>query len=242
MITLRLLCFVLLICISETNAQSLWTGPEITFSKPDFSDWTLPVNQDRISDSIWLTRADNRGIFNIRTESEYDRIDRSSPEDTEWANGTIADGINNLTFGTWHQSNPTAPHFQIGVNKVLHLISEDIYIDITFTSWTQGGGGSGTGFGGGFSYRRSTDPSLGTTQNQAKTLSIFPNPTLDLLYIKDATGSIRYTLLNSLGETVMQGNLEEKEAISLKNLAPGIYIMKMQADHRSIATYKIIRE
>jgi hypothetical protein len=35
---------------------------------------------------------------------------------------------------------------------VVHLISDDIYLDINFTSWTQGGDVNG----GGFSYTRST--------------------------------------------------------------------------------------
>ena len=38
-----------------------------------------------------------------------------------------------------------------GENFVLHLIEEDIYLDVRFLSWT-----SGNGAGGGFSYERST--------------------------------------------------------------------------------------
>jgi hypothetical protein len=39
----------------------------------------------------------------------------------------------------------------IGKDAVLHLIADDIYLDIKFLSWTAGGGG-------GFSYERSTVP------------------------------------------------------------------------------------
>ena len=45
------------------------------------------------------------------------------------------------------------PTNTVGVNAVLHLISEDIYMDIKFTSW----GSHGTG---GFSYIRSTPPNI----------------------------------------------------------------------------------
>ena len=38
-----------------------------------------------------------------------------------------------------------------GTALVLHLIDEDIYIDVTFLSWTRG-----SGSGGGFSYERTT--------------------------------------------------------------------------------------
>ena len=50
------------------------------------ADWTMEANQDRITDNVWLTRANTRGIFNIKTESNY--TDNMSPADTEWAFGT----------------------------------------------------------------------------------------------------------------------------------------------------------
>ena len=31
------------------RAVTIWTGPTITFEKPDYADWTLPENQDRIT-------------------------------------------------------------------------------------------------------------------------------------------------------------------------------------------------
>ena len=43
----------------------------------------------------------------------------------------------------------------VGENMVLYLIEENIYIDIKFTSWSEGNG-DGEGSGGGFSYERST--------------------------------------------------------------------------------------
>ena len=45
--------------------------------------------------------------------------------------------------------NPDPPH-TVGVNAVVHLIAEDIYLDLRVTSWTSRGGG--------FSYIRSTPP------------------------------------------------------------------------------------
>ena len=48
-----------------------------------------------------------------------------------------------------------------GVDAVVHLITEDIYIDIRFLSWTTGNGQGGTG-GGGFSYMRSTPAPVAT--------------------------------------------------------------------------------
>lgn len=133
-------------CTGGAIGQIVWTGPSITFTKTDFADWTLAENQDRLTDNVWITRADSQGIFNIRVENSYSP---PSPADTEWAFGNAAD-YESLTFDTWfnlHQMNPPS---LIGVDAVVHLITDDIYVDIKFLSWTSFAGG------GGFSYERST--------------------------------------------------------------------------------------
>jgi len=57
-----------LICLGTLSAQTIWTGPTKTFVKTDSADWTLEANQDRITDSVWLTRADKQSLFNIVTK------------------------------------------------------------------------------------------------------------------------------------------------------------------------------
>ena len=59
----------------------------------------------------------------------------------------------------------------MNLDMVVHLITEDIYIDIKFTAWTGGGNG------GGFTYERSTDQTLGINNlNQMEKLILHPNP------------------------------------------------------------------
>jgi hypothetical protein len=139
----------------------VWNGQSITFTKPDFADWTLPVNQDRLTNHVWLTRLNVAQLFNIFVESFPDN---TSPHDTEWAFGPTQSGnpgpiaasnYANLVFA------PFVPALNLAVGRnildyspgVLHLISDDIYLDIKFTSWTNA---MGQGGGGGFSYIRST--------------------------------------------------------------------------------------
>lgn len=131
---------------TAADAAIVWTGPKITFTKPNFADWTLPENQDRITDNVWITRKDMEGIFNIQVEESY--LQDFSPADTEWATGSAADYAN-LTFEPWAIWHGHFPPGTIGVDAVLHLITDDIYIDITFLTWT-------AIMGGGFSYERST--------------------------------------------------------------------------------------
>lgn len=136
------------------NPNTVWQGNKIIFQKEDAADWTLEANQDRITNEVWITRANNKGLFNIALEASSNSNDLSgtSPINTEWAMGTIAEGIENLTFTTWAVAMDECPPCQVDKNFVVHLISDNIYIDIKLTSWTQGNSGGQ----GGFSYERST--------------------------------------------------------------------------------------
>ncbi len=148
-------------CVPASADTLVWNGPMIEFTKPDHADWTLPVNQDRLTDNVWLTRAEIMPLFNIAVERSYMA---GSPADTEWAFGPTqadnpgpitASNYANLVFGSFVVSLDQ----QIGRNAVsygpgvLHLISDDIYLDIRFTSWTRA---NSEELGGGFSYIRST--------------------------------------------------------------------------------------
>jgi hypothetical protein len=148
-------------CVPAAADPIVWNGASIIFTKPDFADPELPVNQDWLTDHIWLTRLNVGPLFNIVIESFPD--DFTSPLDTEWAFGPTQPGnpgpiaasnYANLVFA------PFVPALNLAVGRnilgygpgVLHLITDDIYLDIRFTSWTSGMERSG----GGFSYIRTT--------------------------------------------------------------------------------------
>jgi hypothetical protein len=130
------------------SAETVWDGPPITFDKIAMADWTQPENQDRITENVWLTRANTQGLFNIKTESFYTHL--LSPAGTEWAFGTTAN-FASLAYTNWETWTAGRPPDTVGRDAVVHLLSDDIYLDLKFTSW---GGSSG----GGFSYVRSTAP------------------------------------------------------------------------------------
>ena len=135
--------------ILPCRAAIVWDGPIINFAKAAFSDWTQPANQDQITPLVAITRANNQGLFNIESESFYTH--NLSPAGTEWAYGTT-DNFASLTFRAWELWNGGNPPSMVGRDAVVHLIQEDIYIDIKFTSWAASFGG------GAFSYQRSTIP------------------------------------------------------------------------------------
>ena len=148
----NLLSVVLVLAFSANflTAQTVWNGPTMTFSKMAFADPTQAANQDRMTASTWITRGSIMGIYNAVAEAGY--TDFVSPTNTEWATGTLANR-NSLTYETWENWNNSNPPSMVGVPAVLHLITENIYIGITFTAWGQGAGG-----GGSFTYQRTTAP------------------------------------------------------------------------------------
>lgn len=128
--------------------------------------WTNPVNQDRLSDTVAITRDFRRGIFNA-FESPYDQYE--GPSGTEWVllpeGETFIENRCSLQFGPWRwvfaRGNPPS---MVGQQGVVHLTNEDVYYHIKFLSWTRGqdrednGSVSEQQLGGGFSYERDAEP------------------------------------------------------------------------------------
>ncbi|MEQ1949739.1 MAG: Ig-like domain-containing protein, partial [Bryobacteraceae bacterium] len=136
----------------SARGGTVWTGPTTTFINGG-GDPTLPANQDRLTANVWITRGGFQGIYNAKTELVFTSL--LSPADTEWADGTTAN--TNLTYTNWNawaKFTHLGPPSTVGVNAVMHLKTDDIYVDVTFTSWTS--------MSGGFSYQRST-PSVSIT-------------------------------------------------------------------------------
>src|SRR5579863_1176295 len=129
-----------LIVSLSANASTLWTGPTTNFVNLDGSDPTQAVNQDRLAPSVWITRGASQGIYNAALETSFTS---SSPEDTEWSDGTLANyaSLTYVSWETWAKTQHGGPPNTVGVNAVVHLIVEDIYLSVTFTSWGERTGG-----------------------------------------------------------------------------------------------------
>lgn len=149
----------LMFCAFAGAAPTIWNGPDVTFTKQAFADPTDPANQDVLTPNVALTRGDIQGIYNAAAEASYQNLGGGagpSPVGTLWALGTTAD-IASLTFDNWFNTVGTTSPVQgpinsVGVDMVLHLVTDDIYIDLQFLEWGQGPSG------GAFSYTRSSAP------------------------------------------------------------------------------------
>ncbi len=186
----RIICIPVFLVVASASqaAPVIWNGPLISFSKPSGANPSLAASQDRMTPDIWLTRGSSEGLFNAFDESSFTHF--SSPAGTEWANGSLANyaSLSYTDWNDWAKAINAGPPSTVGVNAVLHLIPDDIYLSIKFTSW------SSSGSGGGFSYLRST--------------SVVPEPSTGLLTL---TG-LALALILALRRTAFaQGSFELPE-------------------------------
>lgn len=137
----------------------IWNGPAITFQKANYANYNLVQNQDVITNTVKITRGNEQGLFNIATEGGYGG---SSPSNTEWAEGTLSNYAN-LTYRSWQQAVYNSPPSSVNKTYVVHLINENIFLELKVLSWTESGNG------GGFSYSRTTcvAPSEPSASNQS---------------------------------------------------------------------------
>ena len=131
---------------NDTSSSIIWNGSLITFEKSDGADPTAEANQDRLTSNVWITRGNNGGqIYNIAKENTSNKD--NSPTGTAWAIGTL-DQIESLSFNKFRVAVGN-PKDVVGKDLVMHLIEDDIYLSVKFSSWS-------SGQKGGFAYSRST--------------------------------------------------------------------------------------
>lgn len=142
--------------VGLADAEIVYSGYDYSFSYAGAGDINDPANQDRITDNVWITRGETRGIFNIAQEPSYQGSGSSSPSPvgTLWALGNTSN-YDSLTYATWVETHEQFPLGLLFQEVVVYLEDDDIYIDLMFTSWESGGGG-------GFSYVRSNVPTPGS--------------------------------------------------------------------------------
>ena len=160
-----------------TGAATIWNGPHITKGNTD--------GPDLITANVALTRGSSQGLYNSQQEAGFTH--GLSPIDTEWANGLIADyaTLSYTDWNTWAKGVNPSPPSTVGVDAVLHLKSDDIYLSIKFLSWTVGGA---------YSYERSTP----TPANVPPSVAI-TNPPSGTSFFAPATVTIQASASDSDG-------------------------------------------
>lgn len=194
-------------------------GEVIVFTKQDSADWTLQENQDRITNSVWITRKNNQGIFNIAQETGYSG-NSGSPIGTLWASSSTAEAeIGDFTsFLNMHGGNP-----QSLINDTISLYLEEYgrYFDLVFLSF------SGGNSGGGFSYtREEVFPNHLGFSNSINTPQTFRlhqnypnpfNPVTTLSYYLFEESYVSITIYDMLGNMI-KNLVNQKQNSGLKSI------------------------
>jgi hypothetical protein len=213
------------------HASTVWTGSTINFTH---SSGTGELADTLINGAVVLTRGSFGGLYNSATEGGANS--GSSPSDTEWAVGSLAN-YNTLSYGPCPLEAGNHPPGYVGTTFVVHLISEDIYLSLTLTSWGgQGGAGDKS-----FSYTRST-PAVVTPPTP--TISI-TNPVSGAVFAAPANVNIGASAAVSSGtvtnvqfftNNVSLGSVTVAPfKLTAGNLAAGAYALKAVATAAGIS-------
>ena len=83
------------------DGSCIYFQEAVTFTKEDYADPNSEEAQDRILGNIWITRGNNKPLYNAALEGSYDdsHHDKSiSPANTEWADGPTANHSSILSY------------------------------------------------------------------------------------------------------------------------------------------------
>ncbi len=147
---LALLVLAHLVALQAVHAATLWTGSTITFTQA--APYPGAGDRDQLTANVSLTRATpvgggTGGIFNGVSETSFTKF--VSPAGTEWAVGSLTNYAT-LSYTDWTSVGAGHPVGNlVGQQLVVHLIADDIYLALQFTSLPPGPG---------FAYVRSTPP------------------------------------------------------------------------------------
>lgn len=132
----RLSLLLLAVSVSPSMpGATIWTGPNITWTKSG----ATPADTI-IEGKVVLTRGSRDVLYNKAAgETSAGSV---SPKDTLWAFGTI-DNATTLTYKTLESlRNGNLASRIVNQPMVVHLVAEDIYFSIKFTTWGTHGVGT----------------------------------------------------------------------------------------------------
>jgi hypothetical protein len=136
------LCAAVCCTALSSRAATVWAGPATNFVNIAGTDPTQSTNQDRLTGDVWLTRGAHFGIWNAATESGF--VHFFSPQGTEWSDGSLANyaSLSYTNWNSWAKIQHSGPPSTVGVNAVVHLIADDIYLsgNLLDISWPSAGG------------------------------------------------------------------------------------------------------
>jgi hypothetical protein len=136
--------FILLATAAQSAlASTIWNGPSTNFAPTAPCNSADPTTYDLITSDVAIARGTDFPLFNARKESSYNSS-LGSPQNTTWALGSL-NHLSTLiasnafkSWGTvigWGGDSKQLYAFLPGQTYVVHLVSDDIYLSVTFDTW-----------------------------------------------------------------------------------------------------------
>lgn len=74
-----------------------------------------------------------------------------------------------------------------------------------------------------------------------ETVSIYPNPATDRLFIEQSIGARDYQIISASGKLVMSGSVDEASQLNISALSPGVYFVRLNTQNTSSSHRIVIR-
>lgn len=205
----------LIISAGTVKGATIWTGPDTNFTQSASS-----LTDVLIPGAVSLTRARAQWLFNPAAGDTGPGTD--TPTDTEWAFGELANyaALDYQTFASYRNGDLSA--LLVGNPMVVHLITEDVYLSLTFSAWPQ--------HGGFFAYTRSTPPAAAPVPSVTITDpaggAVFAAPASVQMGAAATVASGSVTNVAFFTNGILSGDSQAAPfSITASNLAPGSYAL-----------------
>lgn len=215
---------LLLAAVSLTHASTIWNGPTNGFFH------AVGGLSDEITTNVIITRGGLGGLYNSFLESGA--VAGVSPKGTTWALGSLSN-LSTLTFAACPLEMSERPPNDVGNTYVVHLLTNNIYLQLTLTNWGGAGGSGNTTFG----YTRSspTVPPVITSPSGGAVFGAPANVTIQASVA--ANVPIAFTNVQFYTNNVLLGSVSAQPFnFTANNLAAGAYSLTAVEIAGGIAT------
>lgn len=227
----------LIMAVSPAQAQNTyWTGTNYTFTNPGNGA------TDVLDSVVWLTRSsaqipNSGGLYNAFLQSDP-FTGPTPPGGTEWGIGTLAAYMansNSVTFGPCPLEAGDHPPGYVGTTFVVHLFTNNIYLQLTLDSW---GGEGGEGLKT-LSYTRSTPVVVAApavTITNPLNNAVFAAPATENIMASATVSSGSVTNVQFFTNNVLLGAVSAPPFnLTASNLAAGNYALTAAATAAGIS-------
>jgi hypothetical protein len=223
---------VFMVTVALAQAQTYWTGSSINFTNPGTGA------TDVLTPNVTLTRGTSGGgLYNSAMEGSA--VSGISPVGTEWGVGTLAGYMSNtgsVTFGPCPLEAGMSPPSKVGTTYVVHLKTDNIYLQLKLTGW---GGMFGIGPKT-VGYTRSTPGTVSPPPTVSITSpangSVFAAPASEQVTANAAVSSGTVTNVQFFTNNVSCGNVTAAPFTLTPTLAAGNYALTAAATAAGIST------